>query len=197
MKGLSQLVDKRKDTLLEILKPLLEKIQGILDSDINEKYEKKILADLVKAIVELQNDGELLNMLAITEKHEISDFLTTLTSSKVPDWESWKRDLGYLVEDLKGNFIFGSNAKEYNLNLNGSSLETVRILNKHYNLDMNLHNVGTIKLSRENTNSKIKVEIIDTFGNVMADWEEYKQTQKVSIKRLDSQQYRYVYEGKK
>ncbi len=189
---------KDKDKLfLEVVKPLIEEIDKLVNSEeIDKENEKKIYKDLVNAIEQLKNDKDLLRMLAIHVEREFVDFYRTVSSSKAPsisDWEEWKTDLEPLIHDLEGDFSFSQGAIEYNLN--GSSLEIVRILSRYYNLKMNLHNIHKIKLSKQGKN--ITVEIVDSLGNVMADWIEYAKTESVAIVRLGPRQYRYEFRGSK
>ncbi|WP_025118127.1 hypothetical protein [Bacillus sp. H1m] len=189
----------KHDEYSEKLEPLFKKVSELAACkvDVSEEEERIVYEELLNTIYELKNDSIFLKILAVIEKQDIEDFYNDLKSSKNSwnwAWGDWIEKIEDFEYDLEGKFEFRFYGKEKIYNLNGGTLETVRIPNKNYDLKITLHNVGSIKISREKKkSSRIQVEIIDTYGDKIAEWEEFARTRKVGLTRIDLGCYQYKY----
>lgn len=142
-----------------------------------EEPEERInYNELLNVMNELQNDAASLTLTVLDQQY-IKDFYNELKSSPNfydSDWEEWARTIKQINQD----FEFDSFSATEFYDLKDSTLETVRITNKHHNLNIILYNVGGIR--GKGRNSNIKVEITDTHGITMAQWDEYIKTRKVA-----------------
>lgn len=197
------MIPKEKyEQLHDELEPLRNKITDILIGELVTRNEElQLHTDLVNVISELLRDDNY-KMLATFNEEEIEELHKKLSGAKYPYYSVWAdctNDLGFLVSDLKGEFLFrvgkGRSKGKVEYSLNGSSLSILRYKNPNKDLDLKLSKVSKIII--DSSTSKITVQAMDSFGEVMAEWYEYKKTNSVAIDRVALNEYRYEWRSAK
>ncbi|MEC0017444.1 hypothetical protein P4K66_13305 [Bacillus anthracis] len=186
---------EKYEELHDELDPLVNSIDNILHGEPWKRADETALHNkLVNIFSELLNKNNYM-VLADHSKEEIEELYEKFSSATPPYYSVWAdylQRLYYLNTDLKGKFIFNlgrrKQKEKQEYNLNGRTLEILRYKNPNKDLALKLFNVDKIIIDSGHT---IKVQATDSFGNVIAEWDEYKKTDSVALVRFDSNEYEY------
>lgn len=192
---------EKYEELHDKLEPLVDHIDKIInDRVLLEKAEDITLHNKLTNVISelLKNDNY--KVLADHSKDEIDELDKKFSTAKHPYYSVWADYLPRLYNllyDLEGEFIFSlgrrrkgkkEKKEKKEFNLNGRTLKILRYKNPNRDLALKLLNVHKLIIDGSYT---IEVQVFDSFGKQIAEWDEYKKTDSVALVRVDSDEYEY------